>query len=298
MSSRPKALIYAGAAILLWSTVATAFKIALNEMDYISLVLAASGWSAAALLVIIMASGQSGRLFRLGRKGYLTSAIMALLNPVAYYLVLFRSYELLPAQIAQPLNYTWPIMLVLLSIPLLRQTPRWRDALSLGLCFVGVLLISSGGRGFSEMSFSPAGITLALLSSVLWALYWVVNRRISGDAEVRMFWTFLFALPVLILIRRLIPGEAVAWNMRTVLASGYVGLFEMGVTFVFWGLAMKHARRSADIGNLVYLSPFLSLFWIRIILGEQILGTTVAGLVIIVAGILSEKLTFRRKQSG
>ena len=36
---------------------------------------------------------------------------MGLLNPVAYYLILFKAYTILPAQVAQPLNMIWPIVL-------------------------------------------------------------------------------------------------------------------------------------------------------------------------------------------
>ena len=44
---------------------------------------------------------------------------MGLHNPFLYYLVLLTAYKLLPAQEAGTLNYIWPLVLVLLSIPLL-----------------------------------------------------------------------------------------------------------------------------------------------------------------------------------
>lgn len=296
MKQNTKAVLYALLAISLWSTVATAFKIALKEMNSFHLLLISTIWSAAALFILICFMGRAGNLFKLSLKEYSFSFFLALLNPIAYYLVLFRSYELLPAQIAQPLNYTWPMMLVLLSIPLLKQAPRWIDGLSLGLCFCGILLISSGGQTLFHSSYSTPGIFLALGSSVLWALYWIMNKKISSDALISMFWSFFTAIPVLFIVKVILNPAVPLWTLKGVLSSAYVGLFEMGVTFVFWGLAMKHAKRSADIGNLVYISPFLSLIWIHSILGESISISTILGLIIIVCGILSGKI-FKKQTS-
>jgi drug/metabolite transporter (DMT)-like permease len=295
MKKNTSALIYAGIAVLLWSTVATAFKIAQRDIGSFSLLFSAAQWSALALLLTVLLKKKGKALFQLKKKEYVRTLLLSLLNPVAYYLVLFYAYERLPAQIAQPLNYTWPIMLVLLSIPFLKQPARWKDILSFGLCFIGILLISSGGNSLRPVRFSTSGIALALCSALLWALYWVLNNRISGDSEVRLFWTFAFSLPVLFLIKQLIPFESPEWTLPAVLSTAYVGLFEMGITFIFWSMAMKNADRAADIGNLIYLSPFLSLIWIRFILGETIYLTTITGLVTIVAGILAGQIKQRQK---
>ena len=48
-----------------------------------------------------------GELCRLSRRDWQQSLLPGLLNPCLYYLVLFKAYELLPAQQAQALNYSW-----------------------------------------------------------------------------------------------------------------------------------------------------------------------------------------------
>ncbi len=242
-------------------------------------------WSVLALFLIILLRKRTGELLKSGRNQWLQSFALGLLNPVFYYLVLFRSYELLPAQIAQPLNYTWPIVLILLSAPLLGQKIQLLDFVSLGLCFAGVLLISSSGSG-GESSYSLAGISLALFSSLIWASYWIFNRKTEGDRIIRLFQTFLCALPVLLLIGLLTSPAPPVWSAKALTATIYVGFFEMGITFALWSAAMHLSVRSADIGNLVYLSPFLSLFWISLILKEKIFLTTLLGLITIVGGIL------------
>ena len=69
------------------------------------------------------------------------------------------------------------------------------------------------------------------------------------------------------------------------LAGAYVGCFEMGFTFVLWLTAMKLVSATAKVANLIFLSPFLSLIFIRVVLGERIAPATVVGLVLIVGGL-------------
>ena len=66
----------------------------------------------------------------------------------------------------------------------------------------------------------------------------------------------------------------------------YIGIFEMSLTFVIWLKALNYSKDTAKVSNLVYLSPFLGLFWINQTVGETIHWYVIAGLVFIVGGIL------------
>ncbi len=70
-----------------------------------------------------------------------------------------------------------------------------------------------------------------------------------------------------------------------VLGATYIGIFEMGITFVIWLKALKFSQTTARVSNLIYLSPFLSLVFIYFLVGEQMLFSTVIGLILIVVGI-------------
>lgn len=49
---------------------------------------------------------------------------------------------------------------------------------------------------------------------------------------------------------------------------------------------MRKTSNPALINQLCYLSPFMSLFFISVVLGERIVFTTYIGLVMIVLGIV------------
>jgi len=295
MSSTEKSYLYAGLSVLLWSTVATSFKIGLRELDYIQLIFYASVTSVVVLLIILLLQGKTTWLMRQSSGQWLNSILLGAFNPLFYYLVLFKAYSLLPAQLAQPLNMVWPLVLSLLSVPLLGQRiGRWSMA-GLFISFAGVVCISSQGglSGFQHTSLT--GVLLALGSSVIWALYWILNVRDRRDGVVKLSLNFFFGLIFLTIAVWLFSDFRI--NIGSgLLAAIYIGVFEVGITYVFWMKAMQLSTNNAKIGNLVFLTPFLSLIFIRFILNETLFITTFIGLIFIVAGILMQQLDRKTKK--
>lgn len=280
---------YAWATVLLWATVAAAFKIALAGLGVVTLLAVAAPISTAVFLVMLAARGELGLLRRSTAGEWGRSALAGLLNPFLYYLVLFEAYRRLPAQMAQPLNWTWPLVLTLMSVPCLGHRFTRRDLEGLLVSFSGVALISFvGGRGLAGGQ-DRLGIALALGSSVIWASSWMLTLRDRRDPAVRLAGAFLFGSLYAIALATWAGGpDLQALSPRTVAAAAWVGLFEMGLTFFTWTRALELSGSAARVANLVYLSPFLSLFVIRLATGERILPTTFAGLGLVVLGIVRQ----------
>ena len=78
-------------------------------------------------------------------------------------------------------------------------------------------------------------------------------------------------------------------DIKGLAGSVYLGIFEMGLTFVLWLKALKLSSTTAKVSNLIYLSPFISLVLIHFIVGETILLSTFVGLVFIISGILMQQ---------
>lgn len=284
-----KVVLIALVAILMWSTSGTAFKLALKNVSYSQLLFIAANtaWITLAILIAI-------RRIRidLNIKNILKSALNGFLNPFLYYLILLKAYTLLPAQIAQPLNYTWPVILILLSVIFLRQKIKWFDITAVFISFTGVVVISlMGEKSFSQDKASLLGIILATGSSLVWASYWILNVKDKrGDLE-KLFLNFLFGaifITIYLSVKDEIPKLSTNWAPAI-----YVGITEMAIAFVFWLTAMNRSGNNSRIGNLVFISPFLALIFIHLILGEQIYWTTLLGLFLIISGIFFQQLMAR-----
>ncbi|MDD4730685.1 MAG: EamA family transporter [Desulfovibrio sp.] len=288
MYDQKKAYAFGLATVLLWSTVATAFKLSLRAMEPGQLLFYSTAISTLTLGGILMMQGRLGAALRCSRAEWCRSLALGVLNPFLYYLILFRAYDLLPAQEAQPLNYTWAITLTLLSIPLLGQRISRQDWAAVLVSYSGVVVISTHGDPLSMRFSDPWGVALALLSTVVWALYWIFNTRETREPVAALFTGFLAAMPLVTLCCLLTDGFGVQ-TPAGFWGAAYVGVFEMGVTFVFWLKALKYSENTAKVGNLIFLSPFLSLIFIHFLLGERILPSTFAGLGLIVAGLILQR---------
>jgi drug/metabolite transporter (DMT)-like permease len=76
---------------------------------------------------------------------------------------------------------------------------------------------------------------------------------------------------------------------RGLAAAAYVGVFEMGLTFALWSTALRLSSGVSRIGNLIFLSPLMSLVFIATILGEAIHPATLVGLALIIPGVLLQQ---------
>ena len=280
-----KSYLYAGLAILFWSTVPTAFKISLGEMNILPMLTIASLTSTIILLVVVLSDRNAHLILHSTPKELIYSAILGLINPFIYYLILLKAYQLLPAQVAQPLNMIWPIMLVFLSIPVLKQNIERKSIIALLISFAGVYIISSQGRMFESGNANLTGVLLATGSSVFWAFYFILNVKDKRDEGVKLLLNFTFGTIYLIAALLITRKWQIGPGLTGIAASVYVGLFEMGITFLLWLKALKMAPTTAKISNLVYLAPFLSLIFVHFILHEPVYYTTPVGLVLIISGI-------------
>ena len=288
MERQKQAYLYTAVVICFWATVASAFKISLRYLDYLQLLLGASVASILVLFIILTVQGKLGLLRKNSGKDYLNSLLLGFLNPFLYYAILFKAYSLLPAQEAQPLNQTWAIVMALLSIVLLKQRITLKSVVALLISFLGVLTISTHGKILTIHFSSLPGVGLALGSAFIWALFWIYNVKDGRDEVVKLFLNFLFGLPFILVFTWRFSSITIA-DSRGLLGAIYVGVFEMGITFVLWLKALKLSRTTVQVGILIYLVPFLSLICINLFVGERILLSTVTGLALIVAGILLQQ---------
>lgn len=288
MENQRLAYFYALLSVMFWSTVASAFKITLRYLDFLHLVFYATIVSIIALFIIICAQKKLNLLKGYSKIDYLHSLLLGFLNPFLYYIILFKAYSILPAQEALSLNYLWPITLTLLSIPMLKQKISLMSIFAIFISFIGVIVIATHGNILSLKFTNPLGVSLALSSTIIWSLFWIYNIKDRRDDVAKLFLNFLFGF-IFILITLIVTKKLALPSVRGLFGATYTGLFEMGITFILWLKALSLSKTTAKVSNLIYLSPFFSLVIIRFAVGEEILTSTVIGLILIISGILVQR---------
>jgi drug/metabolite transporter (DMT)-like permease len=167
---------------------------------------------------------------------------------------------------------------------LLKQKITIRNIVAILVSFVGVIFISSQGSFSGMAKTNPTGALLAIGSSIIWALFWILSVLDKRDEIFKLFWNFAFGF-VYLLIAAIFFTDFSMPDPKGLPAAIYIGLFELGITYILWMKAMQLSDNNAKTGNLIFLSPFLSLVFIHFILGETIYFTTFIGLIFIISGI-------------
>ncbi len=288
MQKQNKAYFLAIIAVLFWSTVASAFKISLQYLDYFQLLFFSSLVSTLLLFLLILSQNKISEICKTNSKDLLKSALMGFLNPFLYYVVLLKAYSLLKAQEAGTLNYVWPVVIVLLSVPLLKQKISVKSLLAILISFAGAVIIGTNGRIFTLEFSNLEGVLLALGSSVIWSLFWIFNLKDHRETLNKLFLNFVFGM-IYITLACIIFSEISLPNFKSILGSTYIGLFEMGITYIIWLRALQLTTTTAKISNLIFLSPFISLIIIYFTVGEKIMLSTILGLSLIIGGIVIQK---------
>tara|TARA_R110001583_G_scaffold16561_19_gene67949 strand:- start:10757 stop:11638 length:882 start_codon:yes stop_codon:yes gene_type:complete len=289
IKNQKKATIFALVAVAMWSTVASAFKITLDYFTPIQMLLVASCTTIVVLLSICYQQKKLHLVKQYFLKSPLYYLLLGLINPCLYYLLLFEAYDLLPAQQAQSLNYTWAITLSILAVPFLGQKLSRKDVIAIFFAYGGALVIATKGDLLALDFSSPLGVALALLSTFFWAMYWILNTKRNGDPIVSLLLCFLLALPAIVILTPILSD----FNMpdwQGWLGAIYIGLFEMGFAFVAWLTALRYAENTSKISNLIFISPFVSLLLLNLIIDEPIFPATIVGLVFIISGLLIQQI--------
>jgi drug/metabolite transporter (DMT)-like permease len=159
-------------------------------------------------------------------------------------------------------NYLWPILTILLSLPILgKRASLWLIPATL-LALLGIFFVLTHRGSVSWYSFStnmmshPAVYALGLLAAVSWALYSTLARRWSGpDGGGAVPWFIVVTGLALLLLRQLYP-EAGSWHLRTVMETLFMGL-ATALAYVCWDVAMRKGD-VVLVAACSYLTPFLS----------------------------------------
>lgn len=266
------ALFAALAAIALWGTLAT-LGVALSHLPPFLLTGIALTIGALPGLARWRDWRVSGRTLALGVYGLF-----------GFHFLLFMALRFAPPVEANLVNYTWPLLIVLLTPVFL---PGWRlsvwHVVAGLLGFAGAAVAILAGRGVS--GGGGWGFVFAGTSAFVWASYSLASRRVPPFPTAAVG-GFCLVSGLLAMACHLLFEPRVAISMADGLRLLVLGLGPMGAAFYLWDMAMKRSdpRR---VGVLAYLTPLLSTLLLQLYTGRPFgLHVAVAAAMIVGAALL------------
>ncbi|HOX46436.1 MAG TPA: EamA family transporter [Myxococcota bacterium] len=265
-----RGLLAGGLAIAFWSaSVAVSRELAeaLGVLTAPSLTYLAAGLLGTAWLAL---RGRLRPALRLGRPYLLGCGALFVVYLVSYCLAigLCRSgQEVVEVGLV---NYLWPALTLLLSVPLLghRAGPWLLPGMSLALA--GVFLAGMGGAPLSldtlggafaafaaHLRANPAPYALSLVNAVAWSVYSNLARRLVGERQGGAVPLFLLASGLALVLARAFFPETARWSPAIGLELAAMILLPGLLAYVLWEVAMR-SPHMVLVTALSYLIPLFS----------------------------------------
>lgn len=278
LSERRKAIFYLIITAILWSTSGLFVKI----LDWQPVAILAGRSFFAAIVFLIY-------LRRIPTRFGLWQLLAAAMFILTQFLFI-TSTKLTTAANSIFLQYTMPIYVVLLAYWFLGEKPSRTDWLAMVVIFIGLTLFF--GDDLNADGF--LGNLLAILSGVTGAIMMVSFRaqKDGNPAEsnlIAFLVTATFGFPFIL---------KETWTMNSILILAFLGIFQIGVAFIFFSKGIKHipALEANLIGTL---EPVLNPIWVFLFYGES-MGkfALIGGLVVLSGVILSAVGSARAARAG
>ncbi|MBP1993181.1 DMT family transporter [Paenibacillus eucommiae] len=277
--------------LTLWGSFAVASKFALQSLDNFQLQFYMFGSAIIVLTPLFIISGRMKRLLALPRKEA-GKLVLYGVPSYLYYLFYILALNLIPAIEASMLNYMFPILIVVLSVPMNGEKLTGAIVLAALLGCAGMIFIVTGGS-LAELQLSNvAGDLFALGGAFCWALFSNLGKRNHVDADLSNYvYTLtgfvLSTVTLLIFSKFTLPDwTSSAWVI-------WLGVSNIVLAYYLWFRGLQSSSASL-IASLSFLAPFFTLMFIVIFLDEQLAAGQFFGLLLIMTGIVIQVASEKR----
>lgn len=259
-------------AILLWSS-SVAFIRALSESlgPMGTIVHAYLAGGLVALVLAGLLPGGLSRFRRLPRKYLWGCGTLFVTYTTCYCAAVGLATDRSQVLAVGLVNYLWPSLTLLLSVPILGYRARWLLVPGMLVATAGMVVATTAGSGLSiaglraSAAANGPAYALAFVGAVTWALYSNLARRWGGKGRGGVP-LFVFASGLVVLPLRLWLGETSTWNAQVVGELLYMAVFVTVVAYVFWDRAMRKGN-VVLVAAVSYFTPLLSTVFSAAYLG-------------------------------
>jgi drug/metabolite transporter (DMT)-like permease len=285
--SRRHTIMLLGLAAI-WGSAFMFTKVALRDFSPSTLILLRIAAGALALGLYVQLSGSSlGAL----RPYVWPLALLGLVNTAAPFFLIAWGQQHIDSNLAAILNASAPLFTALFALSV-DQTQRVTGLRLVGvvLGFAGVVLLV--GFGVGDGRTAVGGALAVVAASALYGIGGLyAGRRFAGLPSPlvgfgTLVWATLFALPVG-------AAEATAPGWEGLASVLYLGVVCTGAAYLlYFGLIAGAGASRAVL--VTYLVPSLALLYGAVFLDEAIRALSIAGLVLVLAGVALGTGTVRR----
>lgn len=281
--------IAAGITIFIWGTTFISTKALLNEFEPVEILFFRFIIGLFALFIIY-----PKRLRGTTKKQELTFAAAGLCGVSLYYLLENIALEYTKASNVGVIISAAPFFTAILSYIVSKRMkkPPMKFFVGFAIAIMGICFISLGG---SRLEIKPIGDILAVLAALVWAVYSLLSKKISGFGyNVILSTRRVFTYGVIFMLPSLLCFDF-KWDLarflkiHNLLNMIFLGLGASALCFVTWNFAVKRLG-AVKTSIYIYMVPVITVAASMIILKEQITIFTAVGIALTLTGLLISEM--------
>jgi drug/metabolite transporter (DMT)-like permease len=182
-----------------------------------------------------------------------------------------------------------PVFTVILSMLFLHEKMTWLRSAGMLIAIIGVLMVTSARSGHSPGFEVNFGYILMVLSTLNWAVYSVLLKRLRVPLPSLIVTFYMSLLGCLLSIPFLLRSKG--WENMTFLTNTewahilFLGIFVSGVGYWYWAKALE-VMEASRVSMFLYLEPLVTFIAAVLLLHEKILFISILGGIIIILGVI------------
>lgn len=281
-------------ALLLWSTVAATVRPLIESLGPCLFLAITSGGAGIVLWILAACRHRDWKYPLRLPSAYLAWGGLSFVLYFGFYSVAFSLVDRATTMQLNLVNYLWPALLLLFSIPILRMRPRVLHLIpGIALACAGIGVSTLNEHGLHTLGAGilaePAAFILMLCAACAWGLFSTLARRFVNSSHTGGVAVFQLAVGSLFLVAHLFCGRAPQWQDLSWMLLAYVTIFPTALGYLFWETGMRHGNVSL-LATCSYYLPVTSTLIGCLFLGVPLTRSLLIGAVLVTAGaILSRK---------
>ncbi|MGQ3380980.1 DMT family transporter [Priestia endophytica] len=284
--SKFAASLYATMSISFWGISFVSTKAVLDKLDPYTLLVIRFGIGALFLLVLLVLKRDPLNI----PLTYIPHLIvLGILGVFVHQVIQATALLTIDASAAGWIISFSPVFTVILSVLFLHEKMTVSKAAGMIVAIIGVLLVTTSSNQQSFQFSINVGYLLMILSTLNWAIYSVLLKRlhIQLPSLVVTFYMCLlgFTLTTPFLIRNR------GWEILPFLTNVewahllFLGVFVSGVAYWYWAKALE-VLEASQVSVFLYLEPVATLITAILLLQEKIIPISILGGIIIIIGVI------------
>jgi len=291
MKNKTKGTLYVLLCIALWALIPVVAKMGQTQLDNHQFLFWSSLVSFVVLALSVTFTGNLKEFKTYQLKDWAYLSFLGLLGTYIYYLFLYLGYSKAIGMEVLVVQYTWPILIVVFSIFILKERLNFKKSIAIILGFLGVLIVLTKGD-FQNIHISNAPvIALVGAGAASFALFSVLSKNIKKE-PLGVVAVYFFVATVASFISMMFYSGFATPVSSEVFPILLNGILVNGFSYVFWLLALRSAEASY-LAPFTFITPVLSAIYLIVLFDEPVVIAYGIGLVFVVVGGLVNSLKSR-----